>query len=229
MRRVIALFVVLAAACGASADPAPPGENSGNGTPTPAPKRDGGVTPVGDAGTTNEGGNPGPSSCNPPPSPGEVYALSARDLLGVKDVPLCQYRGKVVMFVNVASHCGYTPQYGPLEDIYEKYVARGFVILGFPCNQFGAQESGTAEEISKFCTDNYGITFPMMSKIEVNGAGTHPIYQWLKSQPGGAGDITWNFNKFLVGKDGKLIKRWAEGTEPDAVEVTTAIETALAK
>jgi glutathione peroxidase len=227
MRRVIALLAVFAAACTVTAEPAPSRENGSNGGPTPAPTRDGGGGGVGDGGTTNPG--PGPSSCTPAPASGEIWALSARDLLDVKDVPLCQYRGKVVMFVNVASKCGYTPQYAPLQDIFEKYEARGFVILGFPCNQFGSQEPGSGEEISKFCTDNYGITFPIMGKVDVNGASTHPVYKWLKSQPGGAGDISWNFNKFLVGKDGKLIKRWAEGTVPDAAEVTTAIEAALAK
>ena len=141
---------------------------------------------------------------------------------------LAEYAGKVVLVVNTASQCGFTPQYKGLEEIYEKYAAQGLVILGFPCDQFGHQEPGDSEEIGAFCEKNYGVTFPMFEKIEVNGDGAHPLYQWLKSEKGGLlGDrIKWNFTKFLVGRDGQVIKRYGSTTAPE--KIAPDIEKALA-
>jgi glutathione peroxidase len=147
-----------------------------------------------------------------------------------KPAPLSQYQGKVVLIVNVASKCGYTPQYTGLEKIYEKYKDKGFVILGFPANNFGGQEPGTNEEIKTFCSSKYSVTFPMYAKISVKGADIHPLYQFLtdkQTNPAGAGDIKWNFTKFLVGKDGKVIARFESAVTPESPEVTGAIEKAL--
>ncbi len=168
-------------------------------------------------------------TCDPPAQPGELYALSAENLAGTRMVSMCEFRGKVMLIVNVASQCGYTPQYAGLQADYDKYQPKGLEILGFPCNQFGMQEPGTSEQITTFCTQMYGITFPMFAKIDVNGAMADPIYDWLKAQPGGAGDITWNFNKFLVGRDGKLIKRYDSPVTPDDPGLIADIEAALAK
>jgi glutathione peroxidase len=168
-------------------------------------------------------------TCDPPPNAGEIYNFSAENLAGTRMVSMCEYRGKVMLIVNVASQCGYTPQYTGLQADYDKYAMKGFVILGFPCNQFGMQEPGTSEQISTFCTQMYGITFPMFAKIDVNGASADPIYNWLKAQPGGAGDITWNFNKFLIGRDGKLIKRYDSPVTPEDPGLIADIEAALAK
>ncbi len=142
------------------------------------------------------------------------------------DRSLADYRGKTVLVVNVASQCGLTPQYGKLQEIYEKYRARGFEILGFPCNQFRGQEPGTDREIKTFCETEYGVTFPLFSKIEVNGEGADPLYRWLKSESESA-DISWNFEKFLVGPDGKVLARFAPKASPDEPEVISAIERAL--
>jgi glutathione peroxidase len=147
-----------------------------------------------------------------------------------KPAPLAQYQGKVVLIVNVASRCGYTPQYTGLEKVYERYKDQGFVILGFPANNFGGQEPGTNEEIKTFCSSKYSVTFPMYSKISVKGGDIHPLYQFLtdkQTNPATAGDIKWNFTKFLVGKDGKVIARFEPAVTPESPEVTGAIEKAL--
>jgi glutathione peroxidase len=157
------------------------------------------------------------------------WGLEAKGLGDDRTAKLCQYAGKVALVVNVASSCGYTPQYAGLQAIYGKYAARGFTVLGFPCNQFGSQESGSSETIRDFCTSTYKVTFPLFEKIEVNGANTHPVYRWLKSQPGATGDIAWNFTKFLIGRDGKVVKRWSSQVEPEDVRITAEIEAALAK
>jgi glutathione peroxidase len=144
--------------------------------------------------------------------------------------PLSQYQGKVVLIVNVASRCGYTPQYDGLERIYEKYKDQGLVILGFPANNFGAQEPGTNEEIEIFCSSKYNVTFPMYSKISVTGADIHPLYQFLtdkQANPKTGGDIRWNFTKFLMGKDGKVIARFEPAVTPESADVTAVIERAL--
>jgi glutathione peroxidase len=142
--------------------------------------------------------------------------------------PLSDYAGQVVLVVNTASACGFTPQYAGLEELYKDLHDEGLVVLGFPCNQFGAQEPGTAEEIGSFCQRNYGVSFPMFEKIEVNGDGAHPLYQWLRTEKGGLlGDkIKWNFTKFLVGRDGEVIARYAPNTEPK--DIADDIRAALA-
>ena len=146
-----------------------------------------------------------------------------------KPAPLADYKGKVVLLVNVASQCGYTPQYSALEAIYEKYKDQGFVILGFPANNFGAQEPGTNEEIKTFCTRKYSVTFPMYSKISVKGADQTPLYAYLTRETGAgiAGEIQWNFTKFLVDRDGKVVQRFEPAVTPDSKEVTAAIEKQL--
>ena len=147
-----------------------------------------------------------------------------------KEQNLSQYKGKVVMIVNVASKCGYTPQYEQLEAIYKKYADRGFVILGFPANNFKGQEPGSNEQIKQFCTSKYNVTFPMMSKISVVGEDKAPLYKFLTEKPTAgdfAGEIGWNFNKFLVDRNGNLIARFNSHTKPDDAKVTGEIEKAL--
>ena len=157
-----------------------------------------------------------------------VYDAPVKDIDG-KDASLSPYKGQVMLVVNVASKCGNTPQYAALESAFEKYKARGLVVLGFPCNQFMKQEPGTGAEIKEFCTSKYHVTFPMFEKIEVNGAGRAPLYDDLAGPASPfPGDIKWNFTKFLVGRDGKIVARFEPTTKPDAPEVTSAIEKALA-
>jgi glutathione peroxidase len=158
-----------------------------------------------------------------------IYDFSAKSLDG-KQADLAAVKGKVLLIVNVASQCGMTPQYKGLEEIYEKYGERGFLVLGFPCNQFGAQEPGDSTQIAQFCEVNYGVKFPMFEKIDVNGDDAHPLFKFLKkAAPGllGTKDIKWNFTKFLVGRDGKVLDRYAPTTRPDAI--TGDIEKALAR
>jgi len=145
-----------------------------------------------------------------------VYDFKVKDDMG-KDVSLSDYKGKVLLIVNTATRCGFTPQYKDLEPLYQKYKSQGFEILDFPCNQFGQQAPGTIEEIHQFCTANYDIHFPQFDKIEVNGANAHPLYTWLKAQAGG-GDIKWNFTKFLIGRDGKVIKRYESRDQVATIE-----------
>lgn len=148
-------------------------------------------------------------------------------LQGKPDV-LGAHRGKVVLAVNVASKCGLTPQYAGLEQLQEQLAGRGFTVIGFPCNQFGAQEPGTAQQIEAFCSATYGVTFPMSEKIEVNGPGRTPLYAWLTApEQGRPGDITWNFEKFLIGRDGKLLARFAPRTVPGDAGLQRDIEAAL--
>ncbi|MEU3930640.1 glutathione peroxidase [Streptomyces sp. NPDC029044] len=144
---------------------------------------------------------------------------------------LSQYAGKAVLVVNVASKCGLTPQYTGLEKLHEQYAARGFSVLGVPCNQFLGQEPGGADEIAEFCSATYGVTFPMTEKVEVNGEGRHPLYDRLTGfadAEGHSGDIRWNFEKFLIGRDGRVVARFSPQTEPDSAEVVAAIEAQLA-
>jgi glutathione peroxidase len=160
--------------------------------------------------------------------------------LSLYDIPLStldgqpsslgDYAGQTLLVVNVASKCGLTPQYTGLEKLHERFADRGFAVVGFPCNQFGGQEPGTADEIAEFCSATYGVTFPMFEKVDVNGAGRHPVYTELTAQPdaaGEAGDIQWNFEKFLVSPDGKVLARFRPTTEPEAAEVVEAIEANL--
>ena len=157
-----------------------------------------------------------------------VYDFSANSIQG-KSVKLSQYKGKVMLIVNTASACGFTPQFGGLEALHKSFGAKGLVVLGFPCNQFGAQDSASNSEIAEFCQLNYGVSFPMMEKIDVNGSGAHPLYQWLSAEaPGllGSKAIKWNFTKFLVGKDGTVVKRYAPTDTPAGM--AKDIEAALA-
>jgi len=149
-----------------------------------------------------------------------VYDFEVKRLNG-ESVKLGEYRGKVLLIVNTASECGFTPQYGGLETLYGKFRARGLEILGFPCNQFGKQEPGSSEEIAEFCSVNYGVTFPMFEKIDVNGKDAHPLYQYLKSQARGllgSEPIKWNFTKFLVDREGEVVKRYGSKTKPERIE-----------
>lgn len=148
-----------------------------------------------------------------------VYDFEALTI-GGKSVPLSRYQGKPLLIVNTASACGFTPQFAGLEALHKTYGARGLVVLGFPCNQFGAQDKGSNDEIAAFCKLNYGVSFPMMAKIDVNGADAHPLYQWLsKEAPGllGSKAIKWNFTKFLVGRDGQVINRYAPTDTPESL------------
>jgi glutathione peroxidase len=157
-----------------------------------------------------------------------AYEFSANDIAG-KPRKLENYRGKVLLVVNTASKCGLTPQYQGLEALYKKYKDQGLVILGFPCNQFGAQEPGSETEISEFCEINYGVSFPMFAKIDVNGDGAHPLWKWMKhSAPGllGSEAIKWNFSKFLIDRNGSVVERFAPTLVPE--DLGAAIEKALA-
>lgn len=156
----------------------------------------------------------------------DVYDFTMNSIDG-KATPLASFKGKVVLIVNVASQCGYTPQYAGLEALYEKYRDRGFVIAGFPANNFGSQEPGSNEEIKQFCSRNYSVKFPMFAKISVAGADKAPLYRFLTSATGG--EIEWNFTKILVGKDGKVVQRFESAVEPDSPEVVAAVEAALKK
>lgn len=155
------------------------------------------------------------------------HDLKLRALDG-QELPLAPYKGKVVLVVNVASRCGLTPQYAGLEKLHQQFQDRDFSVLGVPCNQFAAQEPGSEDEIREFCTLNYGVTFPLGSKMDVNGASRHPLYRLLAGE--GAefpGDITWNFEKFLVGKDGRVLARFSPRTTPEDPALVAAIEKAL--
>lgn len=165
-----------------------------------------------------------------PKVPASVLDFHAKDINGT-DVPLSKYQGKVLLIVNTASQCGLTPQYKGLEEAFEKYKDQGFEVLGFPANEFGQQEPGSNEEIKKFCSAKYNVTFPLFSKIVVKGEGIHPLYNFLtseKSNPKFAGAIDWNFAKFLVDRKGAIVARFAPKVTPDSPEVTSAIEKALA-
>ena len=157
-----------------------------------------------------------------------IYDFEAQSIDG-KTVALSTFKGKPLLIVNTASACGYTPQFAGLEELHQAYGKQGLVVLGFPCNQFGAQDPGSNDEISSFCQVNYGVTFPMMSKIDVNGTAADPLYKWLSTEaPGllGSTSIKWNFTKFLVGKDGQVIKRYAPADAPGSL--AKDIEKALA-
>lgn len=153
----------------------------------------------------------------------DVSDIAIKDIDG-KDTTLKAYAGKVLLIVNVASECGYTPQYAGLQALHEKMSGKGLAVLGFPCNDFGGQEPGAEAVIKNFCTENYKVTFPMFSKVSIQGEAKHPLYAALQSA---AGDVGWNFEKFLVGKDGKVLKRFSSDVEPDSPELTEAIEAAL--
>ncbi|MFN3565904.1 MAG: glutathione peroxidase [Burkholderiaceae bacterium] len=156
-----------------------------------------------------------------------VYDFSAKTIDG-KSRKLADFKGKVLLVVNTASQCGFTPQYKGLEALHQRFAKRGFAVLGFPCNQFGAQEPGAESEIAEFCETNYGVTFPLFAKIDVNGDSAHPLFKYLTSaKPGllGSEAIKWNFTKFLIGRDGKVIARYAPTTKPE--DIAADIEKAL--
>lgn len=161
-------------------------------------------------------------------APTTFHDFSATTIDG-QPMPLSSVRGKVVLVVNVASFCGYTKQYIPLQQLHDRYSAQGLLVMGFPANEFGAQEPGTDAEIKEFCTLKYGVTFPMFSKIVVKGAAIHPLFAWLTKGHDGvpAGEIAWNFEKFLVGKDGRVLKRYSSRVDPMSDEVRRDIEQAL--
>ncbi len=170
--------------------------------------------------------NPTPTA---PVNASSVYDFTMKDIDG-NDVKLDAFKGRLIMIVNTASKCGYTPQYEGLEAIYKKYKDRGFVILGFPANNFMGQEPGTEKEIKEFCTLKYNVTFPMFSKISVTGRDQHPLYGFLTNKatnPEFGGEISWNFNKFLIGKDGKVVGRFATAVNPEDASVVAAIENQL--
>ncbi|MEX5270823.1 glutathione peroxidase [Kocuria sabuli] len=157
-----------------------------------------------------------------------LHDFTATTLDG-REQPLSEYAGKVVLVVNTASKCGFTPQYEGLEQLWRNFKQDGLVVLGFPCDQFGHQEPGSDEEIADFCSRNYGVTFPMFAKVDVNGPGAHPLWSWLREERGGimGDDIKWNFTKFLVGRDGRVIRRFAPKTSP--AQLAGSIESALAR
>jgi glutathione peroxidase len=167
----------------------------------------------------------------PAPTVADIQNIPLNDI-NDKPTSLKAYSGKVVLLVNVASFCGNTPQYKGLEAMFDKYKDKGFVIVGVPCNDFAGQEPGSAAEIVKFCTETYNVTFPLMAKIHVKGPEQHPLYAALTSKdaaiPGATGDIDWNFAKFVIGRDGKPIKRFKSSVKPDSADLVQTIETALA-
>jgi glutathione peroxidase len=157
---------------------------------------------------------------------GSIYDFTVKDIDG-KDVPLSTYKGKVLLIVNVASQCGNTPQYAGLEKLYEDNKDKGLVVLGFPANEFGQQEPGSNAEIKTFCTGKYNVSFPMFSKIVVKGDGIHPLYTWLLANAPYHDDVEWNFGKFLIGRDGKVLNRFNPKVKPDQPEITEALQQAL--
>lgn len=175
------------------------------------------------ASATGEPSAPGSSG------PASAYAFVARDIEG-RERSLAEWRGQVLLIVNTASACGFTPQYAGLEALYAAHRDRGFAVLGFPCNQFGAQEPGSPEEIASFCSTRFGVDFPLFDKVEVNGADAHPLWRWLKGQASGVlgtEAIKWNFTKFLIGRDGQVIRRYAPQTAPEALadDIAMALDT----
>lgn len=172
----------------------------------------------------------GPRPTRAEDSPPTLHGFTPTDING-KPAPLADHKGRVLLIVNVASRCGFTPQYEGLEALYRKYKDRGFVVLGFPANNFLWQEPGTDAEIKAFCSTRYNVTFPLFSKISVKGADQHPLYRWLtegRSAPATAGAVTWNFNKFLVGRDGRVRARFGSRDTPESEALIQAVEAALA-
>lgn len=157
-----------------------------------------------------------------------VHDFKLKNIEG-EEVALSDYKGKVLLVVNVASKCGATPQYEQLQALHEKYSEKGLVVVGVPCNQFGGQEPGTEKDIKQFCSSKYNVTFPMFSKVDVNGEKEAPLYEFLKSHAESKGDVKWNFEKFVIGKDGKVAGRFRTPVKPDADEVVSVIEAELKK
>lgn len=155
-----------------------------------------------------------------------IHSLTVKTITG-ENKPLKDYAGNVLLIVNLASYCGYTPQYAGLEKLYQKYKDAGLRILGFPCNDYGAQEPGTNEEILQFCTKNYGVTFDLFDKVHAKGSQKHPLYAMLTSHSNPPGDVSWNFEKFLVNKKGEVVGRYRSSVSPESAELTQAIEREL--
>lgn len=219
----------LVAACSSSdagtsagtTSPAPTSTGTGGGGFKPPPTGPAETPPTPDPLTDPDAGD-----CTPEPS--SFYGFTLQTLTYKEALPTCRFKGKVLLVVNVASQCGYTPQYTPLQALYEKYKAQGFYVLGFPSDSFN-QELGSEQEISKFCTDTYKITFPMFSLGNVNPPSEQPLYTWLKAQPGYGSPIPWNFEKWVISKKGTIAKRINYTVEPSDTQVTSAIEAELAK
>ena len=247
MRKSPLFALTLAAACGSKAAapaapapaPAPAAAPASTAAATPAPAPKPAVAPAviyGDTAKTLDPVNlPGPGTAPTPVTVGKdfmsIWTAPIHTLKG-EATTLAAHKGKALLLVNVASKCGFTPQYAALEALQAKYAAKGFDVIGFPCNQFGHQEPGTAEDIQTFCTATYGVTFPMMEKIDVNGPDRHPIYKVLTSiadPDGNAGDVKWNFEKFVVSADGTKVTRFRSPVKPDDPSVIAAIENALPK
>ncbi|MFO0661580.1 MAG: glutathione peroxidase [Polyangiaceae bacterium] len=170
------------------------------------------------------------STCSPAAKPGSFYSFKATTIDHSAERSLCDFRGKVVLVVNVASKCGFTYQYKGLEQLYEKYRDKGLEVVGFPCNQFGGQEPASDGEIKSFCSTTYNVSFPMMAKVDVNGPSASPIYAWLKSQPNGGGsDLEWNFTKFVVDRKGNVAGRFASNVEPNDTKLVGVIEKAISE
>jgi len=233
---VLVAVVASVAGCNSGAsDPAP-----ASGTQTPAPG--GNTAAIPSAPPTGTPDQPLPFDPTNDPAvkactgtPGQLDALSANKLTYGDNVPLCKFDGNVLMIVNVASHCGNTPQYAPLQTLYDKYRAQGFYILAFPSPQFGAQEFTNEMDVTAFCTSMYHITFPMFAIGDVNGTNMQPVYKWIHAQPGGpapdgyARDVQWNFEKYLISRHGQIVMRVENGTYPDDPAVVAALEAELAK
>lgn len=205
---LLALALPLAAAC---AQKPSPSSGAGSTTATSA--------------APPSGSTPTSTVTSPATASGSLWDLSAKAIDGA-ETPLSTYKGKVALVVNVASECGYTPQYAGLEKLYEKYKDRGFFVLGFPSNEFGGQEPGTNGEIATFCRSKYGVAFPMFSKVETKGPNASPVYKLVTA---GHGEPKWNFHKYLVGKDGKVRGAWPSAVTPEDAKLAQAIEAALAE
>jgi glutathione peroxidase len=222
--------------CNGGADPSTTATNGSDGSGAGSPSGgQGGDTGAGSSGSTSSttgagssgSGGSEPFVCTPAAEPGSLFELSALAWdFSLGEVSMCKYRGDVMLIVNTAAKCGYTPQYAPLEQLEQNYAAQGLHVLGFLSNDFA--QAGSEDDINK-CTEQYGVTFEQFDLVHVKiGQGQHPIFQWLTSRPGFPGNVTWNFNKWLVGRDGSLLGRWTEHTDPDSNEVVSAIEAALA-
>ncbi|MBX3188773.1 MAG: glutathione peroxidase [Labilithrix sp.] len=224
MRTALLACLVVLAACAAPADPSPPDPEVG---PAPTPI----VPPTGPRDETSREADRLEASetlTSCAGAPGSLYALAPMRLGQTAPFPLCKLAKRVLFIVNVASQCGSTGQYTPMQALHDRYAKQGFAVLGFPSKTF-AQELDTDADVSEFCTTQYKITFPMFTIGNVNAPDEQPVYSWLKSQPGQSADIGWNFEKFLIARDGTIAARFLTATEPDAPEVVAAIEAELAK
>lgn len=229
LRAWAGVIVVVAAGCASSEGAPPPAGSSGastssSGGSSSSSGSTGAVPPI------QTGAPPPPAACSG--APGELYAETPKSI-ALADIPMCRFKGDVLLIVNGASDCGYTPQYKPLQAIYEKYRAQGFYVLGFPSKSFN-QERDTEKEVSEFCAQEYGIQFPLFQigwvvDRPASGEPIQPVYKWIKAQPGMDEPVQWNFEKYLVDRKGKVVKRFLTGVEPDAQEVISAIEAELAK